>query len=135
MKFSVEMLGIYLCILITLMSLTEIPPNLWGPSGWIFLHYVTFGFRECDKEDYTHFFNYLGNVIPCRFCRESYKQILETSPPDVSSREALIKWLWDIHNKVNDKTKRSYNNASLEDINKRYGSYLKRGCGSCNKTK
>tara|TARA_B100000965_G_scaffold22800_1_gene17186 strand:- start:3560 stop:3937 length:378 start_codon:yes stop_codon:yes gene_type:complete len=113
----------------------EISPNLWGPSGWIFLHYITFGFRECDKEGYAQFFNYLGNVIPCRFCRESYKILLEQMPPDVSSRDALIKWLWDIHNKVNDKTFRSYNDASFEEIKKKYSSHINTNCIPCNKSK
>jgi hypothetical protein len=89
--------------------------KVWGPAGWLFLHCVTAGYpykidpdkpEHIEKQnDYYRFFYYLGKVLPCRYCRDSYyKFITELSPVNhLGSRRELSKWLYDIHNKVNDK--------------------------------
>ena len=40
-------------------------------------------------------------MIPCELCRTHYIQHLEVAPPDLSGRNALVKWTIDLHNKVN----------------------------------
>ena len=40
-------------------------------------------------------------MIPCELCRTHYIQYLEVAPPDLSGRNALVKWTIDLHNKVN----------------------------------
>lgn len=89
--------------------------KIWGPSGWLFLHSITFGYpytinptnpEHIDKPtDYANFFHYLGKVMPCRYCRESYQDFIREHPiePHLKSRSTLAKWLYDIHNKVNNK--------------------------------
>jgi hypothetical protein len=89
--------------------------KVWGPAGWLFLHCVTFGFPYAinfenethagKQEDYYNFFYYLGRVMPCRYCRESYQEFfreLDLSK-SLQSRKQLTKWLYDMHNKVNHK--------------------------------
>jgi hypothetical protein len=89
--------------------------RLWGPSGWLFLHCVTFGYpykidpnnqEHLEKQnDYYRFFYYLGKVLPCKYCRNSYDEFFAKNSPmrHLGSREELAKWLYDVHNLVNDK--------------------------------
>tara|TARA_B110000902_G_C13977234_1_gene463499 strand:- start:88 stop:504 length:417 start_codon:yes stop_codon:yes gene_type:complete len=87
--------------------INSINPNIWGPSGWKFLHYVSLGYpdnpNERDKQNYKNFFYSLSNVIPCQKCSNNLKQNLNDYPIDnsLSNRESLSKWVIDIHNSVN----------------------------------
>lgn len=124
--------------------------NVWGPTGWHFLHCVTFGYpqdpdsfnEENEQEpgtvqdDYYNFFMHVGYVLPCRYCRESYQEYVKELPPDVTSRDTLTRWLWTIHNKVSDKIGEKYSGASFDEIKNKYESYravcskdmIARGC-------
>ena len=89
--------------------------KVWGPAGWLFLHCITFGYpyvinpdnpeHQTKREDYYKFFYYLGKVFPCKYCRESYQQFLNILSPinKLQSRKELCRWLYDMHNLVNDK--------------------------------
>lgn len=93
--------------------------STWGSPGWFFLHSVAAGYpvdpaeydeirgnaRGHTKRVYTSFFKNTGHVLPCRFCRESYFAFIAETPVEqyINSREALFKWLFIIHNKVNEK--------------------------------
>ena len=86
--------------------------RVWGPAGWLFLHCIAQNYphdpNDEQKVNYFEFFKILGNVFPCRYCRESYnKFILEKGSclniDVMKSRETLSKWLYNIHNKVNEK--------------------------------
>jgi len=82
-------------------------PEIWGPSGWTFLHTITLNYpdnpTEEEKMNHKDFFNNIKNVIPCPKCREHYKENLQKYPLDdvLESKEKLVKWLIDIHNEVN----------------------------------
>ena len=98
--------------------------KVWGPPAWFFLHMVTFGFPKdplkYDRENklasgttqqrYRDFFNRVGFILPCRSCRESYQSNIQKFPIDISNRDSLVKWLFNIHNLVNKKL----NKISLE---------------------
>tara|TARA_B100001094_G_C18184536_1_gene802925 strand:- start:776 stop:1405 length:630 start_codon:yes stop_codon:yes gene_type:complete len=122
--------------------------KVWGPPGWFFLHCVTFGFpvspEQFDRDKgleqgttanaYYKFFMNVGDILPCRYCRESYKEFLKdenVGPPNVTNRETLVKWFWQMHNRVNAKLGDTYENASLENIKERYERYRAR----CDKNK
>lgn len=80
--------------------------NIWGPSAWIFLHTVTLNYPDNptlnDKENYRIFFNELKNVLPCDKCKKHYLQNILETPIQLDSKKDLVKWLIEIHNKVND---------------------------------
>ena len=82
-------------------------PNLWGPSGWYFLHSLTYSYPENptkkEKDAAIHFFDSLGTLLPCTVCKVNYdKHFKEKNIENyVSSREELVKWLIGIHNQVN----------------------------------
>ena len=82
----------------------------WGPSGWKFLHLITFAEEHpsaTQKKNLECFFSTLPYVLPCKFCRASLSEYVQTYPIDkaIVSTEpyAVAKWLWKIHNCVNDK--------------------------------
>ena len=89
--------------------------KVWGPPGWMFLHSITMGYpikiNEYDekhiirKNKIKDFFESIGYVFPCRYCRESYQDFIKEIPIDnyLHSRKDLTLWLYKIHNKVNDK--------------------------------
>lgn len=91
-------------------------PNVWGPYGWKFLHFITIGYPENpsnqDKLNYKNFFQSLGNVIPCPTCAQHYKQHMDLLPLTdsiLSNKKNLINWLIDVHNEVNKTlNKRTY---------------------------
>lgn len=93
--------------------------SAWGSAGWFFLHCVAAGYpvdpneydntrgnaRGHTSKAYASFFKNTGNVLPCRFCRESYLEYVAQLPIEkyLSSRQKLSEWLFIIHNKVNEK--------------------------------
>lgn len=88
----------------------NIKPSVWGPPGWKFMHYVSLGYpdapNETDKQQYKEFYESLQHVLPCHTCAQNYKDNLRTMPikDALGSRDSLIKWVIDIHNKVNIET-------------------------------
>ena len=91
--------------------------KVWGPPLWIGLHAITFGYPEkidiTNKEHlekrkaYYEFFKLVGDVLPCKYCRQSYKEYFtDLDPmPFLNNRRDIVRWLFTIHNKVNDKLK------------------------------
>lgn len=85
----------------------SIKPKIWGPHGWKFLHYVSLGYpdkpTDKDKIYYKNFFYSLQNVLPCEKCAQNYKKNIIEYPIDnhLQNRDSLVKWVIDIHNKVN----------------------------------
>ena len=104
--------------------------NVWGPAGWLFLHSVAQNYprdpSDQQKEDYYTFFKQVGNVLPCRYCRESYQQFIceidtELNINVMKSRKTLAEWLYLIHNKVNEKLNKK--GPTFENVWKQYESY------------
>ena len=85
-------------------------PKLWGPSAWYFLHSVTFSYPENptqkEKKSLKDFFRSLEFLLPCDVCKLNFKHHFNEDPIDghLNSREEVIKWLINIHNKVNIET-------------------------------
>ena len=90
------------------MNISNISPTIWGPSGWNFLHYISFTYpnnpTRADRDSYLNFFNSVGNVLPCEKCRYNYKNHQKKYPLNdtvLSSKQNLVNWLIDVHNEVN----------------------------------
>lgn len=85
----------------------SIKPDIWGPHGWKFMHYVTLGYPDNPDDNiktlYKNFYYSLQDVLPCDKCAGNYKKNLLENPIDnhLDSRESLMKWVIDIHNIVN----------------------------------
>lgn len=117
--------------------------KVWGPPGWLFLHCITFGYpfkidpnnpeHVQKQKDYRDFFHLIGKVFPCRYCRDSYQNFIKDVPiePRLGSRDDICKWLYDVHNKVNEKLEvPACNNPTFETVKKRYEEYR----AKCKKT-
>ena len=100
-------------------------PEFWGPSGWKFLHSVTFQYpikpTVNDKAHYKEFFNSLKHTLPCEKCAYHYTAHLRKFPIDsaLETREKLVRWLINVHNEVNKSLgKREYSYEEVIDIYK-----------------
>lgn len=129
--------------------------RFWGPSAWRLLHLQAFALSEgiLKKTNvYKKFLQELPFILPCKYCRESliqyYKEIplLEAwnnqkSDSDNDSRshskstsdsEAISKWLYKIHNKVNEKLREqnltmrttSCEDPTYEEVRQKYINWL-----------
>lgn len=110
--------------------------KIWGEPGWIFNHSITFGYpinpTNEQKEAYRNYFQSLGGVLPCRYCRESYLKFISTGETALTdqvleNRETLTRWLFRVHNAVNNKLEMKYP-VTYEDIVERYESFRAK-CG------
>ena len=80
--------------------------RFWGPSGWRFLHQITFAYDpKTQKTEIRTLFENLPFVLPCKFCRAHLTQHMkkESLESALQSKETLSKWLYEIHNRVNSK--------------------------------
>ena len=109
--------------------------RFWGPSGWIFLHQISFSYNpEEQYESVRQLFEMLPFVLPCKFCRASLTEYMEELPlePALKSRDALSVWLYEIHNKVNEKLRKQGQpisaNPSFASVKKFYSESLENGC-------
>jgi hypothetical protein len=106
----------------------------WGPSGWKLLHSITFSYDVSLKKEYKDFFNAVAYVLPCKFCRKSYSEYILKDPVEnaLDSKEHLSKWLWRIHNKVNEKLRSqglcNYEDPPFHSVKKIYEEKLHQGC-------
>lgn len=108
--------------------------RFWGPDGWKLLHSIAQKYSdrptESQRKTYSLFFNCLKYVLPCIYCRNSFTEYTNILPVDehLENREKLTKWMYDIHNMVNDKLRKQglNNNAdpSYEEIYNRYNIYV-----------
>lgn len=86
-------------------------PALWGKHAWYVMHRITMYYpvepTPINKENIKIFFNTIHKVLPCDTCRDGFKNNLTMhplTPVQLSSREELIKWLFNLHNQTNQKT-------------------------------
>ncbi|QIG60151.1 disulfide thiol oxidoreductase [Dishui Lake large algae virus 1] len=97
--------------------MASIDPKIWGSSAWILLHDISFYVAESEKngdhyamKDAKRFFMILRGVLPCIRCQLSYDGHLLNMPFPKDGRD-LPKWVFDLHNRVND----NRNHASKQD--------------------
>lgn len=92
--------------------------RFWGPSGWKLLHLITFEYSYSSKnaEIWYKFFETLPYILPCKFCRASLTDYYRLHP---FQKEGVFdksldmrKWLYNIHNCVNDKLRKQGLNPS-----------------------
>ncbi len=99
----------------------------WGPKLNSGLFYIAAGydFNETPKhikdEQYKLFFKSIGDVLPCRFCRDSYKIFYDELNIDRYLRApscGLIKFYYDMRNLINDKLKKQEEEALKKEFDK-----------------
>lgn len=105
--------------------------KIWGPAMWISMHSISFCYpmnpSAKDKENYKNFFELIGELLPCIFCKKSYKKLISTGITKLDdnalqNRTTLTKWLYYVHEAVNEKLGVNYG-VSYDDVVKRYEAY------------
>jgi len=100
----------------------------WGPDAWDLFHMITLSFPEKptdrDQEIHRLFFSTLPYILPCHYCRKSITKYLEILPIQTQNQKSMIKWMWQLHNLVNDKLRKQklidYSNPPLSVIKRIY---------------
>jgi hypothetical protein len=106
--------------------------KIWGPCFWETLHCVSAGYplepTDTDKKNYKDFYISVKNVLPCKFCRESY-DVFITKENDTliddnvfESREKLMLWVYKLHERVNLKLGMTYN-VTFDEVKDRLESF------------
>jgi hypothetical protein len=109
--------------------------RFWGPSGWKLLHLITFEYTYSPENSikYAKFFETLPYILPCKFCRASLTDYYRIHPfmdeKGIISTLDLKKWLYIIHNCVNDKLRKQglnpMSNPKYTNIKKFYEKWQK----------
>lgn len=109
--------------------------RFWGPSGWRLLHLLTFTYDPVKQRNAVkEFFEMLPYVLPCKFCRASLTEYMNQEPlePALQSKKKLTRWLYNIHNHVNEKLRGQgllqEPNPSFESVKKVYEERVAAGC-------
>ena len=102
---------------------------VWGPALWHALHTISFNYpvnpSDKQKEEYKLYFKSLGNVLPCKYCRDNYKLNLKKIPLNkkvFKNRGSLSKWVYLLHEMVN-KNLGKKSGLSYEMIQDRYENF------------
>lgn len=87
--------------------------RFWGPSGWKLFHLITFDYTYSSENAiiYANFFDTIPYILPCKFCRSSlteyYRKHTHTMQNGfIHPMIDLTKWMYKIHNCVNDKLRK-----------------------------
>ncbi len=94
----------------------------FGPVIWASLNFIALNYpvnpSAADKKAYETFFKALGPVLPCQLCSQHYKKNTASLDPDLHlvSRFTLIRWVFDVHNKVNASKRRPTKIFSTTDM-------------------
>ena len=82
--------------------------NVWGKCAWVFIHSIAVNYptnpSPSEKENIINFFTAMGDVLPCRYCRQHYRENLKALPIQADSKMDLVWWTIDLHNRVNEAT-------------------------------
>ena len=116
--------------------------TFWGPSGWVFLHTLTFIYPETpsynDKVKMQNFMSNISYILPCKYCRLSFTKYSNSLPITdyLDNRKTLVEWLYKMHNKVNKKLRGQgfckYDNPELSTIYTKYKPILEHIYSLCN---
>ena len=81
---------------------------VWGPPTWKLLHSMSFadpGALRGAVGEVVRFMDSLGEVLPCRYCRDSYAVFVKDMPSVRSAIQegTLARWMYELHARVNTK--------------------------------
>lgn len=95
--------------------------EFFGPSLWKSLHSIAFNYgsdpnhpKPEEHKAALDFFTSLTHLIPCGACSRHYEAYLARHPVDASSRDALARWVYDLHSDVNKR--RRVKNPDYDEV-------------------
>lgn len=104
--------------------MTVLDPKVWGPHYWHFLHTIAITYpnnpNAITKKKYYEFINSLPLFLPVASISSDFTKLLNLYPvqPYLDNRESFVRWVWFIHNKINEKLEKP--KISLNDFYVKY---------------
>ena len=89
--------------------MTNLDPKIWGPHYWFFLHTIAMSYpvhpNAVTKKKYYDFVQNIPLFIPVESMAGEFSKLLDQYPvqPYLDNKESFIRWMWFIHNKINQK--------------------------------
>ena len=84
-------------------------PAVWGPHYWFFLHTISICYplrpNSITKKKYYEFIQNIPMFIPNETIATYFSKLLDEYPitPYLDTRDSFTRWMWFIHNKINQK--------------------------------
>jgi hypothetical protein len=88
--------------------MANLDPKIWGPKFWFFLHTISLTYPKypnaVTKKKYYEFMQNLPLFLPIEEIASNFSKLLDKYPiqPYLDNKESFIKWVWFIHNKINE---------------------------------
>jgi len=98
--------------------------KIWGPHYWFFLHTIAMSYplypNTITKKKYYDFIQNIPLFLPIESFSKDFSALLDEYPviPYLDSRDALIRWMHFIHNKINIRLEKP--TLSLHEFYKSY---------------
>jgi len=95
-------------------------PKVWGPHFWFFLHTISMTYphypNAVTKKKYYDFVQNIPLFLPIENISSEFSKLIDIYPvsPYLDSRDAFIRWMHFIHNKINEKLEKP--KMSLNDF-------------------
>lgn len=96
-------------------------PKLWGPGTWQSMFYMAANYTPNKAALYKKYFEILGDMLPCKYCRDSYAQYIQEIPIQrfLDSDRSMIMWVYLIKDKVNKKLMAQEQAAAMQEVRQR----------------
>jgi len=95
-----------------------------GRSSWTLLHSMAAWYPDDPTSQQQHrmanFMEALGDLYPCPWCADDFRNELHKAPPKVETRTDLCMWLCDQHNRVNSKLGKQLFDCNMKDLDERW---------------
>jgi FAD-linked sulfhydryl oxidase len=104
--------------------MTQLDSKVWGPHMWFFLHTTAMTYpvrpNAITKKKYYEFIQNLPLFIPIENMSGQFTKLLDEYPiqPYLDTKESFIRWVWFIHNKINEKLEKP--KITLNEFYKKY---------------
>ena len=89
--------------------MSNLDPKVWGPHYWFFLHTIAMTYphhpNAVTKKKYYDLVQNIPLFIPIEAMASDFSKLIDQYPISsyLDNRESFIRWVWFIHNKINEK--------------------------------
>lgn len=99
----------------------SVDPAIWGPSGWNLVHGLA-AYAAKDPE-ISVVFPKLFLLLPCAACQHNYQRHLNELPIP-SDPKKLLKWSYELHERVNTWKGETVAEVSFKDVEKQWKEHV-----------
>lgn len=91
------------------LALVHLSRQEFGHQGWLLLHALADAYApQRDAATMRTFLAAFVRTYPCALCKSHLAPMVAAHPPDLTSRDALMRWLCARHNQVNARLGKSH---------------------------